>query len=180
MHICSTFVQEMSVHAKRKREEEQERTTSSVSLGSDLPRVLLAISFSFLDGEDRQSLSLVCKYWCALEKDPASWPNKLRLEVKPSKSLVARLQGKRFDQFVVAVSLPYHSIPLLQSVKVKYLDLKLLLASDGVEILNQMKFPSAIECLSIHCPTSWLPLQELSSLTSLTVDGSAGSGHLIN
>lgn len=148
------------------------------AIGSDplLPDVLLSLCFSFLHGSDRQSVSLVCKSWCRLEKAPASWPNKLRFHGRISgvSPLSVRLQGKRFDRvFVGSFSLSSLKA-LLQGVRVK--DLTLAEHCSVFEILNHMTFSSSIESLSFHLTEYDAPetklLARLPSLTALTLDGS--------
>lgn len=92
----------MKAHAKRKREKEEEKSSpeslarARVTL-KDLPRVLLTHSFSYVPGDDRQSLSLVCKQFYTLEKDKAAWPEAIHLRSFEHclAQIIPRLRGKR-------------------------------------------------------------------------------------
>lgn len=160
-------------------EQKREEKIAPVLIQFRLPRVLLALCFSFLHGGSRQSLSLVCKYWCAVEKDPAAWPNTLILDYLSRtlvKLLSPRLQNKRFDQLIVGPLTSDISVrPLLHTVKVT--DLQFAGCFDVLDTLHEMKFANTIESLSfesnvaLSCPwhNPCRQLHKLSSLTSLTL-----------
>lgn len=141
--------------AKRKREEEEKCSPETAAVSSlsvdDLPRVLLAHCFSFLHGVSRQSLSLVCKRWCALEKDKLAWPNILELP-KPTLELITlltpRIQGKRFDRLIIrSEGSSAHALNInafLRNVKVRVLSLGYVVI-DQYRAVSEMTHAQSID-----------------------------------